>query len=239
MKFLCQPQPMKIPRQALRMTVRIQFESSTGWSNGTATRLYLNSQRYLLTAGHVVRNRRSGAKLEFFKDGKWNSLEYRPIPDLDAHYDVAAMWISEGTDLDEETMLVDATELYVGQEIRFLGFPLSLSTDSPGANSGFPVAFAKQGIISSFGQFGPRMPIMIDALNTSGFSGGPVFVKSKKSSFLELAGIISGYKHKHIQLASPDGKTAVEYAENTGITVAFSIQGAIDIIRENPLGSAI
>lgn len=126
-----------------------------------------------------------------------------------------------------------AGPLCLGQEVRFAGFPRGLYGGVGLLFSFRPMPFLKQGIVSCMAPL--DQPIYIDAFNTKGFSGGPVWFVSEGK--LRLCAVVSGYPNqKGSVLDSLGNDTDYVIVENTGITFAFSIRHANRIIEQDPCG---
>jgi len=124
-----------------------------------------------------------------------------------------------------------------GQDVFFLGFPFGLASDSRDLNGGFPFPLVKKATLSAI-NFGPNAVMLLDGLNNPGFSGGPVVYTKPGSARLDysVAGVISGYRFNRLSVDHGSDSTPLTVNENTGIIIAYSINHAVRIIENNPIG---
>jgi hypothetical protein len=88
--------------------------------------------------------------------------------------------------------------------VFFLGFPLSLYTDVEALNNGYPLAFVKKGICAGIFGNGPEQILYVDAMNTKGFSGGPLLCPMENGE-LGVIGAISGYARRVVKAPVGEG----------------------------------
>jgi hypothetical protein len=176
-----------------------------------------------------------------FWDGSWNTIRVDPVedPTVDFNYDVVAARISDSVVSEPFTELLLPTDFFVSQDMYFLGYPLSLATDAP---HGFemPIALVKKGVFSGIQGIRPFQIMFLDAMNTKGFSGGPVFANNPRAEGLGLAGIVARYQHRTvkvpIKVKDPTGAETIDTTrtvtieENVGIALVYSIEGVIKAI---------
>jgi len=138
--------------------------------------------------------------------------------------------------------LADAAlaSVYLSQDVYFLGYPFGLSIEGGKANNGFPIPFAKKGIIAAFTEDEGGVPILIvDAINNHGFSGGPVLVMDHSAHLLKVVGVVSSYKVEEDNVMNGTSETKMSVRSNTGLLVAYFIKAALDVIHEHPIGAKI
>lgn len=82
--------------------------------------------------------------------------------------------------------------------------------------------------------------VLIDGLNNPGFSGGPVYFQpiGQKEKHC-VAAIISSYRYNWEPIYIKGVKTDAQYQFNTGIVIAYTINHAVDLIDNNPIGFEI
>jgi hypothetical protein len=75
--------------------------------------------------------------------------------------------------------------------------------------------------------------MFIDAMNTLGFSGGPVFASNPRAPGLALVAIIAKYRHREATFPIEIHGTihTVTIKENVGITIAYPLAGVIESIN--------
>jgi hypothetical protein len=115
----------------------------------------------------------------------------------------------------------------ISQEVFFLGFPLSLYTDVEALNNGYPLAFVKKGICAGIFGNGPEQILYVDAMNTKGFSGGPLLCPMENGE-LGVIGAISGYARRVVKAPVGEGPQSARIEENVGITTAHLLIGALE-----------
>lgn len=114
---------------------------------------------------------------------------------------------------------IGMADIYLGQEVFFLGFPLGLETKvSNSSNNGFNLPWVKYARISSFFNDNGVISIFLDGMNNKGFSGGPVFCMINNQ--LTLIGIVKSYYTSELKIMY-DNKSLV-FPENTGIIICHS-----------------
>ena len=210
--------------------VACTYKIRVGGQEGTSFLLEQNSRRYLITAKHI------GIHIADFVDLAWeNGWESVPVQVIGHSDDDTTVLYCED---DPARKLYPKwspppvlTDLKLGEDVRFYGFPLGMSTSRGPSTT--PVPLVKGGIISGFygtERLGADSSFWIDGHNNPGFSGGPV-VSMRKDEFA-VAGVISGY---HSSVESVFGLNEQESTigtihSNTGIIQAENINGAMRII---------
>jgi hypothetical protein len=229
--------PFPIPGLVLPVVSQRELASAfrirVGRSTLTATVINLKQGRFLVTARHGVETFSQGHPVELFWNGAWKEVHVEPVADpmVDFSYDVVAARISDSVADQPFTELLNRTDFFVSQEMYFLGFPLSLATDVPDGYE-IPIPLVKKGLFSGIQGAGPFQVMFLDAMNTKGFSGGPVFANDPRAQGLALAAIVGRYHHRTVKLgvrvedatgvaAATKGTVTIE--ENVGITYAYTI----------------
>ncbi len=208
------------------------------YDNCTATCFSIDfeGKQYFITAKHVIESMASQHNIELFYDERWNVLNAKLVGHSSTS-DVSVFalnFIIEGLPI-EPTM----GEITLGQDIYFLGFPFGIFSDIGELNRGFPFPFIKKGILSAVFFDKPGKPFYLDGINNPGFSGGPVVFKKLGTNDFRIAGVISGYRPEYHKTILNDKPNEIQSISNTGIIHAFSIDNAIDIIKDNPIGQII
>ena len=128
--------------------------------------------------------------------------------------------------------------LYLGQDLFFLGFPYGMFTPDKGlANQKFPIPFVKKGILSAIQKENKVTVIYIDAHNNNGFSGGPIITIDSENQ-VQIIGVNTSYlKHDNVidyEEYDDDGnpyEEIFEYYENSGLMHAHGINHVLEIIE--------
>lgn len=200
---------------------------------GTSFMIEENSRRYLITAKHIGQHITDSVEIEW--ENGWVTIPIRIVGHSDddttvayCEQDLARMLLP---DWSPPPIL---SGLSLGEDVRFYGFPLGMSTSR--GKSTVPVPLVKQGIISGFygkDQLSEDSSFWIDGHNNPGFSGGPVV--SIRNGVFSVSGVISGYRYyMEPVLASDQQQTEIGRVQlNTGIIRAENISGAIDIISKH------
>ena len=218
-----------ITQREFSMALRIK----AGAKAMTATVVNLRQGRFLFTARHGIESYPQNP-IELFYHGSWHRVDVDPVENPDFDYDVVAARISDTVSDQPFNETLSSGDLTASQEVYFLGFPLGLSGDSP-VGFPIPIALVKRGILSGFAGAGAKRILFIDAMNTKGFSGGPVFASNPRGPGLALAGIVAKYHHREAKFpAEINGVVGtVTIEENVGITIAYPVQGVVEsIIRK-------
>ena len=209
------------------------FKIRVGDGVGTSFLLEQNSRRYLITAKHIGVSVVDHVDIEW--ENGWTTVPVQVVGHseddttvLRLEHDLARMLLPEWT---PPSVLKD---LRLGEDVRFYGFPLGMSTSR--GPSTVPVPLVKSGIISGFygtENLSENSSFWVDGHNNPGFSGGPVV--SMRNNEYAIAGVISGYYHSEGNVLSLDERRSVigTVQMNTGIIKAENIHGAMQIIARD------
>ena len=229
-------------------------------SIGTCFTIDVDNRQYIVTAYHVVTSFDSqNCPLEIYNKHYFGGWQCLPI-ELVGHY------IDPDRDeKDKDGVSVFAPKQQISvtfplpptaegitcyDDLYILGFPYGASggvspKDAAKLHRGFPLPLAKKGILSAW--YLEEGVMLLDAYNMKGFSGGPVIMKSDKHSKngkdFVVVGVVSGYPFERapVYLSIDDEEIeipSVHFQENTGLTIAYSIDHAVKLIRQqpNPIG---
>ncbi len=232
-----------VTRNILQRTFKIKF----GESIATCFTLDIENRQYIITARHVVQKIAEDDEIEIYQNGQWNKLPVRLVGLGENDIDVAVMALPQQLPLSPPPPLIHVADedLFLSQDVYFLGFPYGLQTDvSPEINLSFPIPLVKKGIISSLEWDNGKISYMLlDGHNNRGFSGGPVFSPlgngTQESKQVGVIGVISGYRlewEETFRGQTTESELIGYYRSNTGIILAYSINHAINIIHRNPIG---
>jgi len=230
-----------VTRNILQRTFKIKF----GESIATCFTLDIENRQYIITARHVVQKIAEDDEIEIYQNSQWNKLPIKLVGLGENDIDIAV--IAPPQQLSPSLPLISAMDedLFLSQDIYFLGFPFGLQIDLPTEiNLSFPLPLVKKGIISSFKWDNGKISYMLlDGHNNRGFSGGPVFSPlgngTQESKQVGVIGVISGYRlewEETFRGQTTESELIGYYRSNTGIILAYSINHAINIIHRNPIG---
>jgi len=153
--------------------------------------LHANSHgSYWVTAAHVIRGAQAGDSVLFLREGGWHSVKVGEILFESSGYDVAVFTaVNFGT-----TSVMHPRPnagIYLGDELKFLGFPHGLNSTYPIDGAATPLvrtAFFSGVIVVD----GLEVEIL-DGFNNPGFSGGPVYAPHDDGE-PSVVGVISGFR---------------------------------------------
>lgn len=143
------------------------------------------------------------------------------------------------------SVTLDSTGAPFGGDCEFLGFPYGggwRATFEDGKSSWFP--FIKHCTVSALNKETAKIWIL-DGINNSGFSGGPVIFQTGPSQ--KIMAVVSGYETELAQVnpsatrndAPKLAKKASRNATvnlNSGFIVAYDVSYAVEAIHKNPIG---
>ena len=215
-------------------------------STGTAFILDVESRQYIVTAKHIVQE--STAPLRISWENEWRELPVGLVGHCEGETDISVLYTNQNIPkmfYPEGSGLSVETDLKLGENILFYGFPHGLSTPLGSGRGHVPLV--KRGIISGF--FGSPLgsgeeSFLIDGHNNPGFSGGPVI--TIRNGEYKVAGVIASYRYSYQKVYGVDSSGQIDeskaigyVAENTGVTLAHNIKPALDIIANNPIGLSL
>jgi hypothetical protein len=197
-----------------------------------------DSTDYIVTARHLfpgaTHNQEIG--IEILQDKTWKKGQATLLVHPNPKIDVAVL--RHSTNERKFNTFSVGGSYQLSQDCFFLGFPFGLTPiDGDKVNQGFPVPMVKKAIISAFTENGPNgVMILLDGINNSGFSGGPVVVvdlPTKEQPYRNrVIGVVVGYKgDPHKKITTPFGEFLTN--ENTGIIITYSIFHVNEILDAN------
>ena len=222
-----------IPTNIIFRTIHIRRNGATG----TSFVLEVDNKQYYITARHVVEGMMTGDTIEINYKKNWNQHSV-VIVGHSPYSDISVLSIPTGKVLGE-SMLASSDQIYYGQDIFFLGFPFGLQSDITTLNSEFPIPLVKKGILSNFLLEKPRKILLLDGWNNPGFSGGPIVYFHQQSQKFQLAGIISGYRYEITNAMQQNHDIDIQIKTNTGIIISYGIEAALELIKQNPIGTPL
>ena len=121
---------------------------------------------------------------------KWKTFDATLYHLPDTSIDIAILVLAQR--IQYKKPYITYSNIEIGQECRFYGFPYGRLFFTDGDNRYIP--FIKRGLVSSISQ----NVIFLDGMNNPGFSGGPVVIQDVFSKEYKILGVISGYLPKEI-----------------------------------------
>lgn len=198
---------------------------------GTCFSIDVDNKLYFVTAKHIIENLVNEDQVELFHNNERRKFD-AIITGHSWVADVSVFMIN--AHIPRHPLPCSIAEMIYWQDLYFLGFPLGLKFEVGAMNANFPVPLAKKGILSAMLFDQPGKPFLIDGHNNRGFSGGPVVFKPANKNDFYVAGVIHGYLPEEETFLAEDGSTTTKIKTNTGIMIAYAINNALDLIRDNP-----
>ena len=187
-----------------------------GEMTGTAFTVEVDGRQYLITAKHLTGE--SGIEeLEIWQEG-WHRFKVSVVGMGTGREDVAVL----STDrVLTQTLPIDvgSGRITVGQNVRFLGFPLGIATDYIMEQEGMRLPLVKGGILSGMKFENKVSWLLVDGHNNGGFSGGPVVFKllGSEKAVWKITGVISGYQIEGVNVRDQAGRIIGSAEGNSGI----------------------
>ncbi len=216
------------------------FHLQVGDSTATGFAIDVDGKSYLVTAKHFAKDIADAAEIHVHHDGRWKSLKVQPVGHGPGEVDISVLAPPFKMAHPHLALPADMGGLTYGQDVFFLGYPYGSFGDLGELNFNYPLPFVKKAIVSCMEKtaLGARR-VFLDGHNNPGFSGGPVVFKSPGSSDFKIASVISGYQSVSEPVYHGETKLPVTYRYNTGIIISYSVQHAVELARENPIGPPI
>ena len=140
-----------VPANILQRTLKIKYNESIG----TCFTLDIENKQYVITARHIVQGIAKNDEIEVYQNSQWNKLPVKLVGLGENNIDIAVMALPQQLPLSPPPQLIHVADvdLFLSQDIYFLGFPYGLQTDvSPEINLSFPLPLVKKGIGSECSQ---------------------------------------------------------------------------------------
>ena len=206
-----------------------------GEKTGTGFTVEVDGRQYLITAKHLT----DGKEIDEIKiwHKTWQAIKVTVVGIGKGKEDVIVLASDKVL---TQTLPVDvgSGSIIVGQNVRFLGFPLGLTQDYMIEDGGMRLPLVKGGILSGMKFENETSWLLVDGHNNRGFSGGPVVFKplGAGNEVWRIAGIISGYRIEYVDVKDKLKQTIGIAEGNSGILVATGIKTALKLIELNPVG---
>ncbi|MEX2261273.1 MAG: hypothetical protein WD696_04945 [Bryobacteraceae bacterium] len=219
------------------------------YSRGTAFSIEIDGREYWITARHILtgaKNRPYGTiaektlELKILNPGgtrqEWLPIKFtvlQPGADVDIAVLVPPNRLIPDT---VKSPPASSDGLTFGGSCEFLGFPYGGGWKAKFAEGTFWMPYIKRCTVSGMDQE-TRLWIL-DGINNVGFSGGPVIVGTGNN--LKIVAVISGYIPEPAAVIRGDSNAKEAPKDtvnlNSGFILAYDIQHAVDLIKQNPLG---
>lgn len=198
---------------------------------GTCFTLDVEGCQYIVTAKHLVPDLKGEDTVRILHESRQKTLPVRLVGHADGRVDISVLAAGLCLSPTHELRAVRG-EVMLAEEIYFMGFPYQFSSGAEKINRGFPVPCVKKGIVSALSA--DQAPLLLDAHNNDGFSGGPVVRMEGKTP--TVIAVISGYEAEQKAVYLGEDETDLSLGENSGITISYAIGNALDLIKNNPIG---
>jgi S1-C subfamily serine protease len=202
---------------------------------GTAFTVDEGGKQYLVTAKHVVSGLVNSDEIGLFSNGEWKRLGVRLVGHATDDVDISALAPDRCLTPEGLPLPASADGLIYGQDVHFLGFPYTILPRYVFGEGGYPMPLVKRATVSAFDQ----ELFLLDGHNNPGFSGGPVVFARQDGSGLNVAAVVSNFQAVDEPILRDGAKTDLVYEYNTGIIVAYNVDLATKLIRNNPVGCAM
>jgi len=216
------------------------FSIRSAFGTGTAFTIVVNQKQYLITARHVLDGEGDDpvpdiVHIELLRDRTWHPLACRLVHTTTDPLDIAVLAPPCVLAHFPEVQL-GTKGLTYGQEVWFLGFPFERHGDFGEINNGFPVPYVKRAIVSMINGLNQAM-LVLDGINNSGFSGGPVVFKNAEGRF-QIAAVISGFNSVRESVFKGTSDELANYTvdQNTGLIDSTPVEIVLPIIRAHSIG---
>jgi S1-C subfamily serine protease len=209
-----------------------------GAVQGTGFTVEVDGRQYIVTAGHLLSGTNQVAVVETYRDNEWKKLPVTVLRSAEA--DVAVLVPSQVL-TPTMKIILGSEGTVLGQDVYFLGFPYMLSTDvCLDKNNGFPIPFVKKGILSAWYKGQTKYAtILVDGINNSGFSGGPLVATGNSTKDMMVLGVVTAYVNNPDTVISNNVATGLKSLGNSGIIICYDIQYAIDEIKKQQNGPKV
>ena len=202
---------------------------------GTGFTVEVDGRQYLITAKHLT-GEKDIEEIEIWRNG-WHRQRVDVVGIGKGTEDIIVL--SAGGILTQTLPINVGNEgIIVGQNVRFLGFPLGLALDYMMERGGVRLPLVKAGILSGMKFENKVSLLLVDGHNNAGFSGGPVVFKplENEEDVWKIAGVVSGYQIENMAVKDKMGRIVGSADGNSGILVATGIETALKLIESNPIG---
>jgi Trypsin-like peptidase domain len=163
---------------------------------GTAFTYEDNGRQYLITAKHVVARLNPEDSVEYQRAGQWIKINVHVFK-CDNPTDIAVL-VPPYQLTTAFPLSADASKIYYGQDVYFLGFPYAFTLNGTNVNGTLPLPFIKRALYSGTVPLDPNkhsVQLLLDGYNNPGFSGAPIVYRDPGNiaADFKLVGVVSGF----------------------------------------------
>lgn len=213
-----------------------------GSKSGTCFAVNVNKNVYLITARHIFPNslaNNSEIEVAIARGKNVDKLKARLLVHRDSTVDIAVLDTRLRND-SSNAYRVSSDNVSLSQDCFFLGYPYGFrieDIEEKPINGGFPFPFVKKAVVSGFVKDSRsyrkenRYQLILDGINNSGFSGGPVVVFNKEVNpdrKISIVAVISGYFLDRKDYSVLSNKLTIE--SNSGLVTTTPIEYVFEII---------
>ncbi len=180
----------------------------SGKQTGTAFTMDVDGRQYLITAKHMVAGLKKEDSIDIYKNNQWVSTTVKVLR-CEEPIDIAVLIPSKLLTVSYPLDPISSSQnIFLGQDIYFLGFPYGTISDVNIENldGNYPLPSIKKGIFMATEKEGEALRLRLDGFNNPGFSGGPiVFRDIMHPTELKyyVAGVISGFVPEYLPVFTP------------------------------------
>ncbi|MEH6477748.1 MAG: serine protease [Sneathiella sp.] len=209
------------------------------FGNATATcfTIVVDNREYIITAKHVVEQIGAEDTIQLKLNNQWINLDVKLVGHAEDDVDISVLSTDRVLTPANHPMQPTSKGMIYGQDMYFLGYPFGWTGElTMAGNGGSPLPFVKKAILALLG----GKTFYLDGHNNKGFSGGPVIFKNANGpNEFKVGGVISGYTAVEQPVLHEGRKTPLIVQDNTGIISVMDINGAVKVIKDNPIGCPI
>ena len=206
-----------------------------GSMTGTAFTIEVDGRQYLVSAKHLT-GEKDIDEIEIWWKG-WHRLQVDVVGIGKETEDIIVLSADE---MLTQTLPVNVGSggITVGQDVRFLGFPLGLASGYITERGEIRLPLVKAGVLIGMKFENKISRLLVDGHNNKGFSGGPVVFKplGDGKDVWKIAGVVRAYYTENVDVKDKMGQIVGSAEVNSGILLATGIESALKIIELNPIG---
>jgi S1-C subfamily serine protease len=196
-----------VPNNILQRVRQVWFGDRTG----TAFAVEVDGRQYLITARHLADASADSTTVRLRNEENWLAVPGRRLEVLPKEADVAVF--APAIQLAPDYPISLVPEVFVSEELYFVGYPFGRFINGTNVNAGFPLPFVKRAICSAFSSVGPAfrgfVELFLDGINNPGFSGGPVVSMRSGANEPRIVGVISDRTAEVVPVFSGDNETCL------------------------------
>lgn len=226
-----------IPIDVLQSVYLIQYSNNTAssFTYECDQKVFLVTARHLFYSNEVLKSS-FGRKIydipdghfQIFQNNNWEILNGNVYFHENINVDIAIIELINNV-LPFASLTIDSQSLSIGQDVYFLGYPLTLKSWLLYSTSPYPLPLVKKAIIAGINihENGDSV-LYLDTQANPGFSGGPVIFKQHENDKYSICGIITaGFAS---QVFGKSHTISISYEEDSGITIVTHISHLEEII---------